>query len=188
MAIEEPRYRLVDRSGDIDIREYAPRVVAEVEVEADFEEAGSKGFRPLADYIFGNNKPETKVEMTAPVSQEPAEGAKIAMTAPVTQQEDSGRHVVRFTMPASYTLETLPAPRNPRVKLRQLESSTVAVIRYSGFWSQKNYEEQLVALRSKIKARGMVEQGPPTWARYNAPITPWFMRRNEIHIPVSSAD
>lgn len=200
MAIEEPRYQLLERSEKFELRRYDPIIVAEVEVVGDFEEAGSIGFRPLADYIFGNNVPAQEIAMTAPVMQQARDGEKIAMTAPVmqqkrdgeeiamtapvTQEEHDGRHIVRFTMPSTYSLETLPAPRNERVKLRQLEGETYAVVRYSGLWSEGNYQRHLAMLRAELRARGLVEQGEPVWARYNSPFSVWFMRRNEIMIPV----
>ena len=115
MAIEEPRYQLLEQDERFELRRYAPRIVAEVEVSGEFEEAGNTAFRPLADYIFGNNIAEQKIAMTAPVTQEPPAGQKIAMTAPVTQQASDDRHLVRFAMPAAFTMETLPKPRNQRV-------------------------------------------------------------------------
>lgn len=189
---EEPVYRLLEKDEEFEIRQYGPRIVAEVHVEAEFEEAGNRGFRPLADYIFGNNKTQEKMAMTAPVSQQaPVQrGRQIAMTAPVTQQSARGnvseKQIVRFSMPKSYTMESLPVPVNPEVKIIELQETTVAVIRYSGFWSSRSYQEHLAELRGQIAERGLNEVGEPVWARYNPPYMPWFLRRNEIHIPVSS--
>ena len=184
MAVEEPGYQVVASDRAFEVRRYQPMLVAEVVVSGDFEDAGNVGFRPLADYIFGNNVARAKIAMTAPVTQQNAVGEKIAMTAPVMQQADGQRQIVRFTMPAGYTLETLPAPRNPQVKLKQVESATYAVVRYSGRWTEQSYREQLANLQREISARGLVAAGAPVWARYDAPFKPWFMRRNEIMIPV----
>jgi hypothetical protein len=184
MAVEEAGYQVVSSDRSFEVRRYQPMLVAEVEVSGDFEDAGNVGFRPLADYIFGNNVARTQISMTAPVTQQSAVGEKIAMTAPVMQQAAGQRQIVRFTMPAGYTLETLPAPRNPLVKLKRVESATYAVVRYSGRWTEQNYRENLATLQREIAARGLVAAGAPVWARYDAPFKPWFMRRNEIMIPV----
>ncbi|MFH1811328.1 MAG: heme-binding protein [Pseudomonadota bacterium] len=201
MAIEEPRYTVLQSSDQFEIRRYSPYVVAEVEVQGDFEEAGSRGFGPLADYIFGNNVanqdtevpgsgraegPGERLAMTSPVLQQERDGEKIEMTAPVMQQDVPGRRLVRFVMPGSRSLATLPTPRNPRVQLLQVPGDTYAVIRYSGRWTADNYNKHLDELRREIRARGFEETGTAQWARYNAPYTPWFLRRNEILVPVRS--
>jgi hypothetical protein len=183
MAIEEPSYQVITRADAFEVRRYQPVLVAEVEVPGELEDAGNRGFSPLADYIFGNNVARQKIAMTAPVTQQPA-SEKIAMTAPVTQQQAGDRQIVRFTMPAGYTLETLPVPRNPAIKLRQLASVTYAVVRYSGRWTAANYRENLTTLRREIAAHGLTAVGAPIWARYDAPFIPWFMRRNEVMIAV----
>lgn len=177
MAIEEPQFTVEKRIDDVEIRRYAPYVVAEVVVRADMEDAGNNGFRTLADYIFGNNKGERKIEMTAPVAQTPV---KIAMTAPVTQTAAAGGYVVQFTMPAQWRLDTLPEPLDSRVKLREVPARTVAAIVYSGFWSQSRYETNLAKLKSALQDAGLAWSGEPTWARYDPPWTLWFWRRNEI--------
>ena len=141
------------------------------------EEAGNQGFRILAGYIFGKNKGERKIAMTAPVAQAPA---KIEMTAPVTQAADNGGYVVQFTMPSKYTLETLPEPLDPQVKLKDVPGGRFAVIRYSGTWSERNYKEHLEKLERGVEAAGLRTTGSPIYSRYNAPFVPWFMRRNEI--------
>ena len=113
--VELPKYQLVDRSGNIEIRDYAPMIVAETQVSGDRRDAIRKGFRIIADYIFGNNTAAQKVPMTAPVTQIGSEN--IAMTAPVTQQGDGNVWNVRFVMPSSYTIDMLPRPNNPAVGL-----------------------------------------------------------------------
>jgi hypothetical protein len=176
-AIEEPKYTVVRQYDGFEIREYAPYLVAEVVVPGPAEEAGNQGFRILAGYIFGKNKGERKIAMTAPVAQAPA---KIEMTAPVTQAADNGGYVVQFTMPSKYTLETLPEPLDPQVKLKDVPGGRFAVIRYSGTWSERNYKEHLEKLERGVEAAGLRTTGSPIYSRYNAPFVPWFMRRNEI--------
>lgn len=178
-AIEEPKYTVVRQYDGFEIREYAPYLVAEVVVPGPSEEAGNQGFRILAGYIFGKNKGERKIAMTVPVAQAPAP-AKIEMTAPVTQAAVSGGYVVQFSMPGEYTLETLPEPLDPQVKLKEVPGGRFAVIRYSGTWSERNYTEHLEKLERGVEAAGLRTTGSPIYSRYNAPFVPWFMRRNEI--------
>src|SRR5271165_2305020 len=116
--VEQPKYKLIQTYGNIEVREYAPMIVAEVELHGQREEAIKAGFRIIADYIFGNNSSGQKVAMAAPVTQQESE--KIAMTAPVMQQRNERTWHVCFVMPASYTMETLPKPTNPAVKLKEL--------------------------------------------------------------------
>jgi hypothetical protein len=178
-AIEEPKYTVVRQYDGFEIREYAPYLVAEVVVPGPSEEAGNQGFRILAGYIFGKNKGERRIAMTAPVAQAPVP-AKIEMTAPVTQTAAGGGYVVQFTMPSEYTLETLPEPLDPQVKLKEVPGGRFAVIRYSGTWSERNYKEHLEKLERGVEAAGLRTTGSPIYSRYNAPFVPWFMRRNEI--------
>ena len=185
MAIEEASYNVMNKDNHFEIRDYAPHILAETIVEGDLEEAGNKAFNRLFRYISGDNRSRDKVAMTAPVSQEPM-GNKIKMTAPVGQQRAQGKWAVSFMMPASYTLETLPEPEDPEVKLRQVPARRMAAVRYSGFWSEKNYLRYKLELESWINERGLRIVGDPIWARHNPPFTPWFLRRNEILIPVNT--
>jgi len=183
MAVEEAKYTVVLNEHNFEVRQYAPHVLAETVVDGDLEGAGNKAFNPLFKYIDGNNKKQEKVAMTAPVSQGAA-GEKIAMTSPVGQQRENDRWVVSFMMPASYTLETLPAPNDPAVSLRQVPARYMAAVRYSGFWSEEAYNSNLDELSSWMEQQGLKAVGEPIWARYNPPFMPWFLRRNEILVPV----
>lgn len=178
-AIEEPRYQVIRQLDAVELRQYAPYVVAEVVLDVSAEDAGSRAFPILAGYIFGKNQGERKMAMTAPVTQT-AVSVKMEMTAPVTQAEVPGGMRVQFVLPEGVTLETAPKPLDPRVQLRLVPASQWAVIRYSGTWSQANYDEHLAKLQAALTAAGVATQGQPVLARYNAPLTPWFMRRNEI--------
>lgn len=186
MAIEEAVYNEVIKEGKFEIRDYAPQILAETLVEGDLEQAGNEAFNRLFRYISGDNRSRRKVEMTAPVSQEP-KGEKIKMTAPLGQERVQEKWAVSFMMPASYTLETLPEPVDQRINLRQVPARRMAVVRYSGFWSEKNYLRYKMELESWIRDRGITIVGAPVWARYNPPFTPWFLRRNEILIPIGAA-
>jgi hypothetical protein len=178
-ATEEPDYRVVQRLEDIEIREYAAYAVAEVVVPGPAAEAGNLAFPILAGYIFGKNKGARKFAMTAPVTQA-AEPVKLEMTAPVTQTAAPGGFRVQFVLPKEVTLASAPEPLDTRVTIRDIAPSRVAVIRYSGFWSDANYNQHLAKLQAALRAADLVWAGEAVYSRYNAPFTPWFLRRNEI--------
>jgi len=108
------------------------------------------------------------------------------MTAPVGQQRVQEKWAFSFMMPAAYIVETLPEPEDPKVTLRPVIAHRKAAVRYSGFWSEKNYLRYKLELESWIHEKGLTIVGDPLWARYNPPFTPWFLRRNEILIPVDA--
>ncbi len=184
LAIEEPRHEVVRQLDErVELRRYGPYVVAEVVLDTRAADAGSEAFPILAGYIFGKNKGERKLEMTAPVTQSTAP-VKLPMTAPVTQAAGAGGIRVQFVLPRDVTLATAPEPLDARVQLREEAAEQRAVIRYSGTWSQARYDEHLDRLRQVIGRAGLTATGEPVWARYNGPFTPWFLRRNEIWLPV----
>ena len=185
MAIEEPSYQVVQQLDGAEVRQYAPYVVAQVLVASPADKAGSEAFPILAGYIFGKNKGERKLDMTAPVIQAAAP-VKIEMTAPVTQMASNGGYVVQFVLPKGITLASAPEPLDPRVQLLEVPGRRVAAIRYSGFWSQANYDEHLSKLQSALREAGLRWSGEPTLSRYNPPITPWFLRRNEIWLTLEA--
>jgi DNA gyrase inhibitor GyrI len=178
--VEQPKYQVLDSHRGIEIREYAPMIVAEVEVRGERMKALNQGFRLIADYIFGNNLSSKKVAMTAPVTQEA--GERIAMTAPVTQDGSGDTWKVRFVMPGEYTLATLPKPRNPEVRLIETPARRVVVIRFSGFNSDTNLRTHREQLLKYIADHRLSVAGPPTTAFYNPPWTLPFLRRNEIMV------
>jgi hypothetical protein len=153
--------------------------VAEVLVPGPSSDAGSQAFPILAGYIFGKNKGDKKLAMTAPVTQAAAP-TKMEMTAPVTQSAASGGFIVQFVLPKGVTLANAPEPLDARVQLRDVLPSQVAVIRYSGWWTDSNYSEHLASLQAALRAADLPWTGEPVYSRYDAPFTPWFMRRNEI--------
>ena len=182
-AIEEPDYEVIRKFDNVELRRYAPYVVAEVVLDASAEDAGNQAFPILAGYIFGKNKGEKKFAMTAPVTQSAAP-MRMEMTAPVTQAAVAGGMRVQFVLPKGVTLATAPEPVDPRVQLRLVPAGTWAALRYSGTWSKANYLEHLAELKASLEAQNVATQGEPVLARYNAPFTPWFMRRNEIWLEV----
>ena len=183
VGIEKAKYQVIEKEGQFEIRQYAPQVIAETVVEAGFDEASNMAFRRLFDYISGENRSKASIAMTAPVNQK-AGSEKISMTAPVNQQQSEGQYAVSFLMPSKYTLETLPEPLNPDVKLRELPARKMAVIRYSGSWSRKKYETKKALLEEFIRMKGLTVTGPDIFARYDPPFQLPFFRRNEVLFPV----
>lgn len=185
-AIEEPEYQLVQDLGGIELRQYAAYAVAEVVVPGPASEAGNQAFPILAGYIFGKNKGERKFAMTAPVAQA-AVPVKLDMTAPVTQAAAAGGFLVQFVLPKGVTADTAPEPLDARVQLRQVPPARFAVIRYSGFWSESNYQAHLAQLQAAMRSANLAWEGEPVYSRYDAPFVPWFMRRNEIWLRLVQA-
>ena len=168
MAIEEPDYEVLMQREDYEVRRYAPYVVAEVDVSG--KSADSQGFRTLAGYIFGDNDRNEKMQMTAPVESRAG------------KQNEATTY--GFVMQRKYTLDTLPAPNNERIRLREKPARNVAVHSFSGRWSRGNLERHENKLLDALKADGIEPQGAVELARYNGPFTPWFMRRNELMVPI----
>jgi hypothetical protein len=183
-ATEEPDYKVVQKLENIEVREYVGYSVAEVVVSGAANEAGKVAFPILAGYIFGKNKGERQFAMTAPVTQT-AEPIKLAMTAPVTQTAVPTGFRVQFVLPKGVSRASAPEPLDARVTLRDVEPNRVAVIRFSGFWSDANYSEHLNKLQTSMRAANLVWVGEPVYSRYNPPFTPWFLRRNEIWLQLA---
>ena len=182
MAIEEPKYSVVEKEPPFEIRSYAPMIVAEVQVDGDLDGASGQGFRLIAAYIFGQNQVSEKIAMTAPVNVEEKipQSAKIAMTTPVGIESKAGKWTVSFVMPAEYTMESIPKPINPQVQLRQIPAVKKAVISFTGFYNEQKVAEKTLELEQWMKARNLRPSGVSNFARYNPPWTLPFMRRNEV--------
>ena len=187
MALEEAKYTVIMREGSFELRQYEPHIVAETMVKGDYDKAGNEGFRRLFKYISGENQKKQSIAMTAPVSQD-AGPEKIAMTAPVSQEQTGGQWRIAFVMPSEYTLDTLPQPVDPKVLLKQVPARRMAAITYSGSWSKARYEEHKALLEAFIQKQKLSPLGEPVLARYNSPFTLWFLRRNEVLIPVQAPD
>lgn len=184
MATEEPKFTSILREGNFEVREYPALVVAEVRVGGDRDEASNAGFRLLAGYIFGGNTRKERLPMTAPVVQSGTASESIPMTAPVIQTADKDKWVVQFVMPNGKTLESLPVPNDARVHLKTVPAARVAVVRFAGLARPDDVASQTTALREFIARQRLEITGSAALARYNPPWTLWFMRRNEVMIPV----
>lgn len=183
VGIEKARYEVIEKEGKFEVRQYQPQILAETVVEAGFDEAGNVAFRRLFDYISGENRKKESIAMTAPVSQKTG-SEKIAMTAPVNQQASEGKYAVSFLMPSKYTMETLPQPLNPDVKIRQVPARKIAAVRYSGSWSRNRYEKNKALLEEFVRKNGLRITGDDIFARYDPPFQIWFLKRNEVLFPV----
>jgi SOUL heme-binding protein len=194
MAIEEPSYQVLKQSESFELRQYESQLIAEVTVQGSLSEASNKGFRLVADYIFGNNQvsqassnQSEKIAMTAPVVIEP-QSSKIAMTAPVVVEKkgasEQQQWTLYFVMPKSYRMDNLPKPNNPQVQIKEIKNKKVAVIRFSGWVDEEKLADRTAELQTWMKQEQLIAIGEPQLARYNPPWTlPWW-RRNEVFIPV----
>ena len=183
---EEPVFTASQAEDGMEIREYKPVLAAEVEVYGERREAISQGFRILADYIFGNNELDTKISMTTPVIQQAnGAGTPVLMEHATTKPTEMSAWKVQFVMPAEYTLETIPMPRNPSVKLRTVGRRTMAVIRFSGSTTNDSkIAKKIAELEVYVKAHSLQSTGAPVLAFYDPPWTLPFLRRNEIMLEV----
>jgi effector-binding domain-containing protein len=107
------------------------------------------------------------------------------MTSPVEMYGKDGTYVMTFMMPSEYTMETLPLPNDERVKLREIPARRVAAIEFSGGWSQESARERTEELKVWMSQQGLTAAGEPIFARYDPPFVPWFLRHNEILVPVA---
>jgi DNA gyrase inhibitor GyrI len=167
--IETPNYAVVSRDGDVELRDYPAMTVAEVVRAGGRADALRGGFRPLAGYIFAKERRGEKIAMTAPVTQEPT---------------DDGSWRVRFIMPRDRSLEDLPRPAQADVELTRTAPQRMAAVRFSGAWDDAVMAAQEERLRAWIAERGLEATTPPTYAYYDDPFTPGFLRRNEVLIGV----
>ncbi len=189
MATEEPKFDILTKDGDFELRQYAPMIVAETLVSGSQDEASSQGFRIIAGYIFGDNKlagaGAEKIAMTAPVLLEKQDASKkIDMTAPVTMDKVGDRWRVHFVMPSKYKIADLPTPNNPAVTLREIPATQYAVLRFSGFAGEEKVAAKSKELTDWVIARGRATVNAPQLARYDPPWTLPFMRRNEVLVQV----
>ncbi len=183
---ETPKYSVTKKQNEIEIRQYFGYIQAEVTVdEKNYKSAIEKGFNVLAGYIFGNNISRQKIEMTAPVQATQSE--KIAMTTPVTVSGDSSFSVA-FIMPAEYTLETLPQPKDNRVHFTEIPARSMAAIRFSGYFNQDTILKNKRRLIDWLEEEGLETEGDFIVAGYNPPWVPGFWARNEVLIQIMTDD
>ena len=180
--VETPSYKVIQSKGKIEVREFDPMVIAEVQVVGRRKDAISSGFKLLADYIFGNNISQENIDTTATIQRPASE--KIAMTAPVQQQLANNSWLVSFVMPSEYNLEDLPKPKNVEVKLKNVPVKRFVTIQFSGTSSDENLAKHKKLLVEFIKTNSISVTGTSKYAFYNPPWTLPLMRRNEVMFEV----
>ena len=186
MATEEPDFKLISEEGDFQIREYEPKIIAQVEVEGNFDEASSKGFKLLADYIFGNNLLDgesKKISMTTPVEMTPL-AENLIMTSSIMDDQVNNKWSINFVMPQEYSLDTLPKPNNSQIDIIEVPSEKYAVIIFSGLVRESSYTDKAKLLSNYFKQNNFEKRGAIKIARYNPPWTLPFFRRNELMIKI----
>ena len=188
MAVEEPKFETVLKDEAFEIRRYPSLVVATTQVPGDMDAASNRGFRTIADYIFGNNVAtpagaSAKIAMTAPVTLTPMTPAPPAGNT-VPSDMTAEQWQVAFVMPGQYRLGTLPRPKNEAVTLRELPARNTAVLSYSWLNSEAKVQQKTDELRAWMKSRQLEPVGAPRLARYDPPWTLPMWRRNEIQIDI----
>lgn len=183
--IEEPAYKVLEKKNGYEIREYAPYILAQTTVTGSYDEATSKGFRIIADYIFGNNTKKESIAMTTPVLEKDAVSEKIAMTTPVLETEsENNERTIAFVLPSKYTLETLPTPNNNAVVFVEVPARKVAALTFTWYATENRMQAKKESLKSFLERDSMTTLGKVETARYNPPLSMPLMLRNEVLIEV----
>jgi len=176
--VETLKYEPIRKLGKVEIRRYPEIILAKV---SNYE---TDSFGVLFRFISGNNVQKEKVKMTTPVvSQEVSQ--EIKMTSPVFS-DLSNEGYMAFVMPSEFSIESTPLPLDSRVKIETLPSRVVAVLRFSGSWSEAHFEEKNKELLQELANAKVKTKGSIFTMLYNPPFTPSFMRRNEVAIEVGS--
>ncbi|TDC81814.1 heme-binding protein [Micromonospora sp. KC606] len=184
---EQQPYRVVARHPGFELRRYPAHLVAELRVDGALVEAGNEAFRALAGYLAGANRSRLRVATTTPTVGEPTGSERIAMTAPVVQEEcdQPGAWLVRLLLPAGLTPDTAPEPEDPRITVREIPEQLAAAVRFSGRWAERAFGKRATALGRAVTAAGLTPSGAIRYARFDPPWKPWFLRRNEVVLPVA---
>ena len=179
--LDRPEYQVTLSDGVYELRSYDPFVIASTPMRSNDQSGMNGGFRSLAGYIFGGNKPQEKLAMTVPVMTT-TQGEQLPMTAPVMTQTGDG--TMAFVMPKGRTLNDLPQPKSDDVSLRRVEWGVAAAIRYSGYATTKRVKRHTKALMDWIAKKGYEAKAEPISAQYNSPSAMPLLRRNEIIVRV----
>ena len=169
--LETPAYQLIEKDGQFEIRKYDPMIIAITEINSNYRESTSTGFRRIANYIFGENDQNMEIAMTAPVIS----------SSPVN---NDGIYDVAFVMPSKHSLSNLPDPNYNNVIVKEENLGKIAILRFGGWATedkvikyQKKLEMILIKKRYPINGDFMV-------AQYNSPWALPPFRRNEIMVPI----
>ncbi|MBW2503925.1 MAG: heme-binding protein [Deltaproteobacteria bacterium] len=189
MAYEEPHYTVLQSYELFELRKYESTVVAEVHVEGDFDDVGGLAFRKLFNFISNDDRPEGKIAMTAPVIQQPLSSETLPADDSATFSDNqiipARSYRFAFFMPSGYNVSTLPKPLDQDILVKTVSPRLMAVRSYSGTWSEERYRKNERILLEAIQEAGLQALSPPIFARYNAPFSLWFLRRNEVLVEVA---
>jgi hypothetical protein len=175
---EQPSYELVLQQDKLEIRDYAPAMVVETQVLASRRDAAGDAFRSLFKYISGSNEASLEIPMTSPVAQTQ------------TNRDESGaanKWAIRFFLPGDMSAKDIPQPTMNGVTIVKLEAQRYASVSFRGTQNDKKVATNLTKLKSFIGAQGYDVSGPPVYAFYDPPFIPWFLRDNEILLPIENA-
>jgi hypothetical protein len=176
--VQSVEYQVIRKLDKVEIRRYPKILIAKV------PNSEPDNFGLLFRFISGNNRRKEKIKMTAPVvSMDTAQ--EIKMTTPVLS-EFSSEGYMAFVMPSELSIETTPLPIDSRVKIEEVPARLVAVLRFSGGWSEKHFEEKTKELMVELANAKVKTRGPIFTMLYNPPFTPSFLRRNEVAIEVAN--
>ncbi|MEU8209256.1 heme-binding protein [Micromonospora sp. NPDC049044] len=183
---EQQPYRVVSRHPGFELRRYPAHLVAEMQIQASFTRAPIEAFRPLAAYLGGANRVRQPLGTAAPTTPAAGNSERIAMTVPVIQVEGErpGAYLIQFVMPVAFTTDILPEPVDPRVRIREVPAQLAAAMRFSGRWTEQAFSQRGTMLGRSVTAAGLQPTGAIRYARFDLPWKPWFLRRNEVVLPV----
>ena len=179
---EQPAHEVLIDDEPFQLRRYAPMLVASVTVTGERSDATDEAFGQLASYIFASDREGEEIEMTTPVTQ--AVRGSDPMVTLAGAGTDAGRYTVRFTMPARWTRETLPAPANPNIVIEELPAREMAVVTFSGAATDEAVREQGEKLRGFMERQSLLPDGTLEYAYYDPPFTLPPARRNEVMMGV----
>lgn len=165
--LETPKYLILRRAADYEVRKYSPFAV--VETEGD-KLSGSAGFNNVAGYIFGKNATAEKISMTTPVFTE-------------TTDSEMSKVAIQIVLPDEKDFDSLPNPNQEGVRLRKVEGGIVAALKFSGKPTEDVVIEKEKELRASLLRDGLFPEKGCLLARYNDPGRTWdFIMRNEVLI------
>ena len=168
---ETPEYDVLEKSGNFEVRVYPKMLIASIQKEGSRDLALRQSFPYLANYISGKYRKGPKISMTVPVVQ-----ARL-------DHKESWK--VFFIMPKEYLLKNMPSPNTDSIKLKELKELKVAVIQFSGPWTDKNFNEKIQLLNNWLLLKKLSGPLNIMYAFYNGPTTPSFLRRNEILMEIN---
>jgi hypothetical protein len=175
---ESAEYKVVEKDGKLEIREYPDLMLAATTMKLDSEESAG-GFMQLFRYISGANESKKKISMTTPVFME--------------SQGDGASVQMGFVMPKEIASQGVPKPSGDQVKVRKRAGGRFAVVQFTGQMTEKSVEESEAKLRAWMESKGLAAEesadgdGVET-AVYDSPFTPGPKRRNELLIRLKAAE